>query len=1288
MTASFKKQTLDVTQAEWKKINEFTHSGQHIMKQSSFGYHRRRLTIKNNILSWQSKSIPLKDIRKVTIGDPPKKRFRKTDGNPALWITIDGEDRRFVSLLFHDISSRNFWILSIIIYMGHLENPRFVESIEKLQSALNVDAESTNGTTHILTLSPNGSVRPEIQSDHEPVGGHDVSTAPFTGNVQFHIICASNLPKADMISNSDPYVMITNHLGHSVKTKTIWNSHNPMWNEHLSLDIHAQHPLTIQIFDEDQHCKDTVLCSCVMNMATECTAATEVKFHRKMEVDASFTPKLSTLTFTALYTDSIPPQRPFIDIPDICTASPSIQDGDGTDIQRDTLESQRSMISSHSTSDLHVDYLDLHALHRKQNDLFRDMASSIKRSERGLFDEPSIFSQSARDTNPDTTSRMNTGSIRSDSSELPLSNHTGSNLIEVEENPPMMDHMEIQRNPRKLYIVIGQMDIAQDIPPNVCHLDLDSIIAAKDEQTGVQCIDRQIECISLKLFGSEYPRFECLVLPKGDALEKQLSECSPALFTHFGRGFESLIESIRLRNDRNTASLDVMNAPISSPPSHCLGVTRDHTNNAMNPDISPLSLCITNPSPNRPKPPPIIIPIGEGAERVESADDPNGSPNNPVSHSTPSNNEVKRSCSKPFECRTIPQKALSSLGVEALTKLTITLMRNGESFNVYGPFNGPPTVSTVYLCSDRGGLRILEDVSIPFAHILSLHDGNSDVRFRTDLSASFGIEYAVNGDVGTTAFVVLEVMEREKCLSRRNWWIKSLISCLAHYEPHRFPPSISVVSKLLSAITEDGNPCTVPFVDIEEIEDTFSITTSASLDMVSVDTESARRRAAERVRRYKKLQEDVQNMANQSRTKRNNEVKRMSKSIAMDSVPFVHEDIINIAPSATKMTQHISTKKDLNSAPLHTHKVGSNSNQEPVAEIDAVPDQIAVDAVDENRHCVKSIRFERPSDAVAMRSTITNLTRKLQEMECLQMAQTLKVKQFVERESTVITRYQREIKRLRRQKQKMDIELKTMRNELDETDKQRIDVERRLKLKQWDRAKNSKQKENRERSEVSKLRQGMEILNGKLEKANNGYKSAMTNYHREQQQRLRLERHCGRLEQRYVCDTQQTKDDLLEMTRRNAELKRQCKALQHSQGQIEKNEKNVQQLLSVEIDRSRGLQNQMDALRLRLQSVSAQQSRIDEQRDKEQKESGLREMRQRNEMLTKQKQTLQDQVGELQSTLREKDMVLNEKEKEIDKLNDDVQNIPLQFQQKLIDFTQYAQEQMTLQQQTLMKNKS
>jgi len=1272
MSAAVEQETLDITQAEWRKINEFCKRGQQIIKQSSFGYHRRRLTLSEGTLSIEgSKSIGLSNIHQLTIGNPPKKLFRKTDGNPALWLTVDSSDRRSVSMLFNNIQARNFWVRAIIIYVGNLQTPSFIESNATLQSALSAESELKDGAL-TLCFSSNGTLRPRIEPVHQSIA-HQT-----TGELHCHIICASNLPKADKLSKSDPFVLMTNHLGESVRTKTIMDCHNPIWNEPLRLHVHDQQPVSIQIFDEDDHSANDLLCSCLLNVAADCTATKEVKFHETMDPEPRFQSKLlSTLTFTALYQ---PAARCNIDFPEIgheASNSLNVTPKDspvlreqtaeeiaGRDGPRDIEESLRSKISSHSTSDLHVDYLDLHSMHRKQHDVFRGMASSLRMSDRGLFDD-----------DPTSTSRINTFSTsteRQNGAPTPL---------EIEERINVPDAVEIEMNPHKFYVLIGRGEERNSVNvENACYLEMDRIVDCDEDQRAIQRIDAAMLSVRDCFISSKHRAFESLVLPHGDLLERALTECGAVVFSHFGRAFEALIQSLEYRSDsEHDDGVETVN-----PTPRSVSIPR--LNAAVNVES-------TSKQRTRPKPPPIVTDFGVKTEEATISGDESENGLRPE-HEAKSVRS-KSSMSERMSTAPIPEKVLLSLGVEPLTKWTVSLMRTGERFNIYDSSGAPPTTNKVHLRSDGSGLRIRKGVHIEFADIVALHAVDHDEGWRccADPMASFMIEHG-------SSYVILEVVHREKCLHRRNWWINGIISCLAHYEPHRVPPSVSAVSKLLRTVTVSGDkPCSLRLVDPDEIEDTLSMT--ASMEMVSIDTETARKRAVQRVRRYKALQEEVENMAIRSRKKMETEMERISRSIDADTIPFGNAQSDHDPHSQSQRARELDDQSDdgvtypHRDSPHESDSIDAELSNEEVVE-PLVDTKTTTEAIKEEADGATKaraghlIQFCRPKDAVTMRSTISNLTRKLQAMESLQEAQSKKVRQFVDRESTVIARYQREIKRMRREKKQMESEKERVDQQRVKEQELRIKVERSLAIKQWDRAKHSEQKQKAERSEVDALRLEMEALNERLLRANSGYKSAMQSYHREQEHRIKAERRCERLEQRYVVDAQRTKDEVLEMAQRNATLKRQCKALQSSVTQSAANERKIQQLLQSEVTRTQGLQNQLAALRARLQRSTARNLKLEKDRDRKVMTVQRRadEVQQQNGELLRRHDVLRHQVNDLKLTIDAKDEELKQRDVEIERLKEEVKNIPLNFQQKLIDFTQYAQEQMTLQQQTLLAQNS
>ena len=126
----------------------------------------------------------------------------------------------------------------------------------------------------------------------------------YTGVIQISKISAKDLPKADLLSASDPYVIFRNVNGQSVKTKVIDNDNNPTWDkEHLVLSVNENEAIIIEIWDEDNQSKDDLLCSQEFNVCKECKNGEQVVAKLKMEVNKKYKKqkKESTMEFTVQY---------------------------------------------------------------------------------------------------------------------------------------------------------------------------------------------------------------------------------------------------------------------------------------------------------------------------------------------------------------------------------------------------------------------------------------------------------------------------------------------------------------------------------------------------------------------------------------------------------------------------------------------------------------------------------------------------------------------------------------------------------------------------------------------------------------------------------------------------------------------------------------------------------------------------------------------------------------------------------------------------------------------------
>jgi len=627
-------------------------------------------------------------------------------------------------------------------------------------------------------------------------------------------------------------------------------------------------------------------------------------------------------------------------------------------------------------------------------------------------------------------------------------------------------------------------------------------------------------------------------------------------------------------------------------------------------------------------------------------------------------------------------------------------------FKMYYPSGKGSILSTVYLSSTRKGL-IGDDLAISFSNIVALYAGKHEEYPDANPSASFMIEYLLTADGSEKRRLLLEVVHREKYLVRRNWWINSIISCVAYNRPFRVPPSVSALGKLLGAITDDTRLYALRFVNINDIEDSFSI--SGSIDFtvdrepeISIDAETARQMAEDRVKKYKRLQKDIRQMASQAQKRMEIKLKELSTtSIDVESIPF--EDTPKLPKKISKpkrLSVEIPQTSVLESPSHAAILLSETTDQEPKIEPklarkrDASPDGALEPIPEKNIKCTK---FASGEETAKMRSTISRLTKKLQNMEAHQMAQTTKMQRFVEKESVLIKRYEAEIRKVRRRCRRLEHEKKTLACDSQDAEQRQSEAERTLKLQKWERSKTEQNKQKKLRTALTQLQQEMQAMRGKLEKTESGYNAALQNYHREQKQRQRMEREFEQLEQRYVCDTQSVKDSLLESRTSIKELKRHSKKLTRSLEHSEQSESKVHELLKNEIDRAGLLEEQITNLQRQLRQLHTDDSNQKQTRDKDTSERMTQQFAEfsavndQNDTLQRENKTLRVQIREMQRTLNENKAVLAERKRNILELEDSLRELNVQmkdkekmYQSKLIDFTQYAQEQMTAQQQMLM----
>ena len=125
-----------------------------------------------------------------------------------------------------------------------------------------------------------------------------------TGMIQFHSMSANNLPKADVLSESDPYVVITSKSGVHTQSKAIDGTADPIWNENLVLPVNENDTINISIYDEDPYSRDDLLCSMTLDIRSKCTDGKEVNLKDlRMKVKKKFKKqhRKPTISFTVLY---------------------------------------------------------------------------------------------------------------------------------------------------------------------------------------------------------------------------------------------------------------------------------------------------------------------------------------------------------------------------------------------------------------------------------------------------------------------------------------------------------------------------------------------------------------------------------------------------------------------------------------------------------------------------------------------------------------------------------------------------------------------------------------------------------------------------------------------------------------------------------------------------------------------------------------------------------------------------------------------------------------------------
>ncbi|VFQ84033.1 unnamed protein product [Cuscuta campestris] len=127
-----------------------------------------------------------------------------------------------------------------------------------------------------------------------PIGGMDVNTSDLElkpqGKLTVTIVKATNLKNQEMIGKSDPYAVIHIRPLFKVKTKTIDNNLNPVWNETFELiaeDKETQF-VTLEVFDKDNVGQDE-------RMGIARLPLKDLEADTLKEIDLQLLPKLDML---------------------------------------------------------------------------------------------------------------------------------------------------------------------------------------------------------------------------------------------------------------------------------------------------------------------------------------------------------------------------------------------------------------------------------------------------------------------------------------------------------------------------------------------------------------------------------------------------------------------------------------------------------------------------------------------------------------------------------------------------------------------------------------------------------------------------------------------------------------------------------------------------------------------------------------------------------------------------------------------------------------------------------
>lgn len=95
---------------------------------------------------------------------------------------------------------------------------------------------------------------------------------PETCLLTVRVLQASGLPSKDLVTSSDCYVTLNlpTASSHTLQTRTVKNSRNPVWNQNFHFRIHRQlkNVMELKVFDHDLVTKDDPVLSVLFDVGT------------------------------------------------------------------------------------------------------------------------------------------------------------------------------------------------------------------------------------------------------------------------------------------------------------------------------------------------------------------------------------------------------------------------------------------------------------------------------------------------------------------------------------------------------------------------------------------------------------------------------------------------------------------------------------------------------------------------------------------------------------------------------------------------------------------------------------------------------------------------------------------------------------------------------------------------------------------------------------------------------------------------------------------------------------